>query len=235
MAKRRVARKPLQKGRPKGEGERALVARERAARRKDVAAKPKLPPKRSLWSQKRRREAERKRRAKQVGEQIHERQKRSRKKGYGKLALPRVEKTRFTQNGRVYEKTVRRYRGVKSLDQVNTDLFNLPYQKKTRAWVQLGPGYSDKSKWVGSRVDTPRQTSLWLQSYGLTYTKTMKEPSRLYVESVTIRRLPEKRKNAPREKSRKSRLGNKRLARGARQSKRAGAARRGGGGKRSAR
>lgn len=100
------------------------------------------------------------------------------------------------------EKRLYRFRGPDAFDNAADVLIELRDDRpRWKTYVQIGEGYHAGARWVGSRVDTPEETSAWLQGVGTTYLKkgsifAKKKRSELWVEVVALRPVPKGKRAA---------------------------------------
>ena len=150
------------------------------------------------------REVRRKKRAKEVKKQVAERVRRSRgkrggfKEGYGLKAKGGTYKK--TKNAYV-EKRVYRFKGLHNFDNAVDILLELRDDRPRWAtYAQIGTSYRKNSKWIGSKVSTPGDTSAWLQGVGSGYIGGQRSyfgpnarKSELWVEVIAMRSNSRKR------------------------------------------
>jgi len=176
----------------------AIWKRELAERKLDKKAKPKKPGRPASARTIQRRKLKAKRQI-QVFEQRVERTKRARDSS-GKLRASYRSNARLS-NGSYdlkttreggYEKRVYRFRGLGAMP----DAVDVLTEKLTgRGWkvtVQMGAGYQRGRDWVGSRITSPAQASVWLQGIGLQYRARGalgSDPSQVWIEVIAVKKI----------------------------------------------
>jgi len=174
----------------------AIWKRELAERKLDKKAKPKKAGRPASARTIQRRKLKAKRQI-QVFEQRVERTKRARDAS-GKLRASYRSNARLsngsydlktTRDGG-YEKRVYRFRGMGSMGEA-VDVLTEQLGRGWKVTAQMGAGYQRGRDWVGSRITSPAQASVWLQGIGLQYRARGalgNDPSQVWIEVIAIKK-----------------------------------------------
>lgn len=174
-----------------GKGIRGMSKADVAAFRKAELAERKRD-KRHKQTKKYKRAKRRWERFNEVKQQKLERGQRAKRVGvkYSRGPRVQVEVSRTKTKRGFVEKRVTRFRGLEKV-RAAADIARLS-PRGSRVYVQLGPGYGAKADWVGSRLNTPAEASIWLQGTGSGYQKKIwrrHDKTKIWIEVVSYRRV----------------------------------------------